>query len=130
VLELILPDDAPIKLLHPAGCSDAVLASWRQILNDYRILQPFPQLSRPICRLPEAWKDKSEVSFSSWYNASMEKDLGARVLKLQLDPPEGTSQASRIVGISLHLPQTTRPSGAFAELDPGIMSEILFQLQD
>lgn len=42
-----LPEDAKITIPHPAAWPDGTLAGWRELLNDYQLLQPFPQLDRP-----------------------------------------------------------------------------------
>ncbi|MEU5870999.1 DUF4132 domain-containing protein [Glycomyces sp. NPDC047369] len=42
-----LPEDARIRLAHPAALGDA-LAAWTEVLADYEVLQPFPQLGRPV----------------------------------------------------------------------------------
>lgn len=51
-----LPDGATIRLAHPALLPPAACARWSQILSDYTIIQPFPQIDRPCPRraLPAA----------------------------------------------------------------------------
>ncbi|TWP53756.1 DUF4132 domain-containing protein [Lentzea tibetensis] len=46
--ELTLPDDAQVRLAHPATLGADVLAAWGEVFADYEILQPFPQLGRPV----------------------------------------------------------------------------------
>ena len=46
-----LPADAEIGLPHPAGLEGAALNQWGEVLSDYALIPPFPQLSRPINRL-------------------------------------------------------------------------------
>lgn len=41
-----LPDDAYVGIVHPLELSDAERASFGQILGDYNIVQPFPQIGR------------------------------------------------------------------------------------
>jgi predicted DNA-binding WGR domain protein len=48
-----LPDDAVVGVAHPLHLGDAV-AAWAKVFADYEILQPFPQLGRPVYRLTEA----------------------------------------------------------------------------
>lgn len=38
-----------VGLVHPAQLEPAALAAWGQVLGDYEIIPPFPQLGRPIC---------------------------------------------------------------------------------
>lgn len=43
----VLPDDATVTLAHPLRLG-AELAAWAELFADYEILQPFPQLGRPV----------------------------------------------------------------------------------
>jgi predicted DNA-binding WGR domain protein len=45
-----LADDATVRLAHPLLLGGAV-AQWSELCADYEILQPFPQLGRPVCQL-------------------------------------------------------------------------------
>ncbi len=49
----VLADDAVVGVAHPLHLGDAV-AAWGEVFADYEILQPFPQLGRPVHRLTEA----------------------------------------------------------------------------
>ncbi|HEX7306254.1 WGR and DUF4132 domain-containing protein [Lentzea sp.] len=45
--EFVLPDEAVVSVAHPVVLqSDA--AAWGEVFADYEILQPFPQLGRPV----------------------------------------------------------------------------------
>lgn len=44
---LTLPGDTTIRLAHPLHLDPDQLAAWSELLTDYEILQPFPQLGRP-----------------------------------------------------------------------------------
>jgi hypothetical protein len=44
--------DTPLGIVHPAELG-AELAGWAQIIADYEILQPFPQVDRPAVALTE-----------------------------------------------------------------------------
>lgn len=46
--EFVLPDNAVIGLVHPIELSEELKAEWIEQLSDYEIVQPFPQLSRPV----------------------------------------------------------------------------------
>ncbi|MFB4314404.1 DUF4132 domain-containing protein [Actinomadura sp. 21ATH] len=50
---LTLAESAAIGLAHPAGLGDR-LDDWRQTFDDYELLQPFPQLDRPVAALTPA----------------------------------------------------------------------------
>lgn len=45
--ELKLPDDATIRPAHPITLGDTA-TTWSEILADYKIIQPFKQLDRPV----------------------------------------------------------------------------------
>lgn len=47
-----LPDDARVGVAHPLHLGDD-LAAWSEVFADYEILQPFPQLGRPVHVLGE-----------------------------------------------------------------------------
>ncbi|MEU8658552.1 DUF4132 domain-containing protein [Actinoplanes philippinensis] len=47
---VIVGGDTPLGIVHPAELGDE-LAGWAQIIADYEILQPFPQLDRPVVAL-------------------------------------------------------------------------------
>ncbi|MFI6521382.1 DUF4132 domain-containing protein [Spirillospora sp. NPDC050679] len=44
---LTVPDDARITLVHPLRLGES-LKAWAELFADYEILQPFPQLGRPV----------------------------------------------------------------------------------
>ena len=46
--EFELPENAVIGLVHPIELSEELKAQWTEQLSDYEIVQPFPQLSRPV----------------------------------------------------------------------------------
>ncbi|WP_033218837.1 DUF4132 domain-containing protein [Kitasatospora phosalacinea] len=47
-----LPGDATVRLPHPLRLG-ADLAAWAELFADYEIVQPFPQLSRPVAAFTE-----------------------------------------------------------------------------
>nr|WP_231873454.1 DUF4132 domain-containing protein [Kitasatospora sp. SID7827] len=46
-----LPADAVVRLAHPLLLGEAAVAAWSELFADYEILQPFPQLGRPVHHL-------------------------------------------------------------------------------
>jgi hypothetical protein len=48
----VLPGDAEIGIAHPVELGDG-LPDWTELFADYEILQPFPQLERPVHRLTD-----------------------------------------------------------------------------
>ncbi|OLR91230.1 DUF4132 domain-containing protein [Actinokineospora bangkokensis] len=47
-----LPEDASVGVAHPLHLGDA-LGAWSELFADYEILQPFPQLGRPVHELTD-----------------------------------------------------------------------------
>ncbi|MDT7782231.1 MAG: hypothetical protein QOF58_650, partial [Pseudonocardiales bacterium] len=45
--EFTLPETATVRVAHPVDLPET-LAAWGEIFADYEILQPFPQLARPV----------------------------------------------------------------------------------
>ncbi|MGW4806764.1 DUF4132 domain-containing protein [Kitasatospora sp. NPDC004272] len=48
-----LPPGAVVRLAHPLHLTAADLAAWAELFADYEIVQPFPQLARPVLGLTE-----------------------------------------------------------------------------
>ncbi|WP_053732202.1 DUF4132 domain-containing protein [Nocardia sp. NRRL S-836] len=53
--EVTLPQDATVRVAHPVTLGDS-LAAWGEVFADYEILQPFPQLGRPL-HVPDRGED-------------------------------------------------------------------------
>ncbi|NGY61003.1 DUF4132 domain-containing protein [Lentzea sp. NEAU-D13] len=51
--EFTLPESASVRVAHPVDLQDAAHA-WGEVFADYEILQPFPQLGRPVHLVPTA----------------------------------------------------------------------------
>ncbi|GGU44998.1 WGR and DUF4132 domain-containing protein [Lentzea flava] len=45
--EITLPENAAVRVAHPVDLADT-LEAWGEVFADYEILQPFPQLGRPV----------------------------------------------------------------------------------
>ncbi|MFD0903319.1 DUF4132 domain-containing protein [Actinomadura sediminis] len=52
-----LPADAAVTLAHPVRLGEDELKAWSALFADYEILQPFPQLERPVHALTAAERD-------------------------------------------------------------------------
>ncbi|MGI5163270.1 DUF4132 domain-containing protein [Spirillospora sp. CA-253888] len=55
-----LPEDARIGVAHPVHLGDAA-AAWAEVFADYEILQPFPQLGRPVHALTDAERASGDL---------------------------------------------------------------------
>jgi hypothetical protein len=47
--EITLPPHAQVGVAHPAQLDEVTRAAWGQVLADYHLVPPFPQLSRSLC---------------------------------------------------------------------------------
>ncbi|MFD7734521.1 WGR and DUF4132 domain-containing protein [Kitasatospora phosalacinea] len=45
-----LPADATVRIAHPLHLGEEQLGLWSELFADYEVLQPFPQLGRPVRR--------------------------------------------------------------------------------
>ncbi|WP_433472451.1 DUF4132 domain-containing protein [Spirillospora sp. CA-142024] len=48
-----LPDAARVTIAHPARLDQAEVTAWSELFADYEIVQPFPQLGRPVHTLDQ-----------------------------------------------------------------------------
>ncbi|WP_218009822.1 DUF4132 domain-containing protein [Actinomadura kijaniata] len=55
-----LPGTAPVHLPHPIHLGDD-LKAWAEVFADYEILQPFPQLGRPVHALTDTERDGTRL---------------------------------------------------------------------
>jgi hypothetical protein len=108
-----LPDEAEIALVHPLSL-DGTLGAWAQILADYEITQPFPQLGRDVHRLTEEERRTGRLARFEGLTAPWGKVLGLERRGWRRGNPEdnGTERwISRPVRDDLHV---------VIALDPGI----------
>lgn len=50
-----------VRLPHPIQMEAKAVARWLELLQDYEIIQPFPQLARTVRRIPEGKEDATEL---------------------------------------------------------------------
>src|SRR5262249_29537535 len=56
-----LPDNACIGVVHPLQLDEAERAAWGELLSDYEIAPPFPQLGRPVFHLEPGEAEQLEI---------------------------------------------------------------------
>ncbi len=119
-------EDAHVVIIHPAMLTGSKLAQWRQIFDDYEIVQPFAQLSRPVPRLSEEdlrtsstlmfsrtdvnakrfWALRHHgwnLSSSAWTASSSRVTLGSREWTAKLDVTPGLSMDGWKLGDTKHV---------------------------
>jgi hypothetical protein len=60
--ETTLPTVGQIGIVHPAHLDDAQKSAWGQVLGDYKIIPPFPQLGRDICSPDTEDLDRTQIT--------------------------------------------------------------------
>ncbi|MEO6086369.1 MAG: DUF4132 domain-containing protein, partial [Umezawaea sp.] len=148
-----LPDDAVVGVAHPLHLGDAV-AAWGEVFADYEILQPFPQLGRPVYRLTEA--ELSSRVLDRFANVEVEvgrllgltkgewergapMDAGIEHEITRPLPGGGSIEVALSPGIVVGAPDEFGPQtlgevrlfggkSTFAEVDPVTVSELLAEL--
>jgi hypothetical protein len=110
---LTLPDGARVRLAHPLDLAGA-LDAWSEVFADYEILQPFPQLGRPVYVLTEDEGAGSRLTRFEGVTVPTGKVLG-------LERHGWTREAPQDAGIQGVI---SRPAGEgrfiVIDLDPGI----------
>ncbi|GAA2683411.1 MULTISPECIES: DUF4132 domain-containing protein [Actinosynnema] len=108
-----LPPDARVALPHPLRLPD--LPTWSTLFADYEVLQPFPQLARPVHRLTGAELAGHDLS----------RFVGAKTVVVpasvkrawELGPP---ADAGMILGLRRPLPGG---ASVWVELEPGLFTD-------
>jgi photosystem II stability/assembly factor-like uncharacterized protein len=59
--EYTLPKDAHVTVLHPARMPRDAVAKWADVFGSYKILQPFPQIARPVHAPTDAEKAGTRI---------------------------------------------------------------------
>jgi hypothetical protein len=108
-----LPSDATIGIPHPLHLGDD-LAAWAEIFADYEILQPFPQLGRPVQALTDEERALGELTMFKDITVPTGKVLGLTNRGWQRgDPQDG--------GVEMWIERPV-PGGhtVIVNLEPGI----------
>ncbi len=58
---LALTEVAQVSIIHRLNLTSELQSSWGEILSDYEIIQPFPQLTRDTYLLTEAEQNRTEI---------------------------------------------------------------------
>jgi hypothetical protein len=142
-----LPPDASVVVRHPLDLAADAVPVWSQVFADYEILQPFPQLARPVFRAPAGLdavisrlrghtvtygqlRGLEARGWQKWHDSSvqMAKPLGGKLWAvLDTDPGWHASDTAesvepqRIEDVVFH-------GGDAAELDPRAYSELAYDL--
>lgn len=72
----VLPESARVTLPHPVLLGRDTVAAWASVFGDYEILQPFPQLGRPVHELEDGERDASRLARFEGVTAHFGKFMG------------------------------------------------------
>lgn len=62
-----IPAGAEIRLVHPIELTEGKIRAWRQLLQDYEIIQPIEQLEKEIYKVTKAEAEQTELArFCDW----------------------------------------------------------------
>ncbi|GAA2407582.1 hypothetical protein GCM10010191_14910 [Actinomadura vinacea] len=107
-----LPESARVLIPHPLLLGEAAEA-WAEVLADYEILQPFPQLGRPIEALTEAERENGRLERFEGVTVASGAVLGLARRGWVLEADDHGVQTRMVLGLPGRLYME-------AELDPGI----------
>ncbi|GIJ58433.1 DUF4132 domain-containing protein [Virgisporangium aurantiacum] len=147
-----LPRDASVVVLHPLDLAADAVPVWSQLFADYEILQPFPQLARPVFRAADTGRAAGldavlarlrghtvtygqlrgleARGWQKWHDSSvqMAKPLGGKLWAiLETDPGWHATDTAESVEPQ-HIEGVTFHGGDAAELDPRTYSELVYDL--
>jgi hypothetical protein len=143
------PASARVGIAHPVRLGGAV-AAWSEVFADYEILQPFPQLGRPVHLLTEAEraatrlprlegrvapygkvKGLSQSRYEDWGGRLVRADPDGRYVIVRITPGLGTYYAGQgddqtIAAIgALPDPRATSGDLPLGAIHPVTMSEVI-----
>jgi hypothetical protein len=113
--ETTLKGDERIGLVHPLDMTDADRAAWGENLADYEIIQPFPQMGRPLHRVEEAEKAEQYVKryATSKFKSGVLRDVLVR---------GGWERDSAFVRLEYTRHFPSHGVWAIATMDPGVQA--------
>ncbi|GAA2432163.1 WGR and DUF4132 domain-containing protein [Actinomadura vinacea] len=145
-------ETARVGIAHPVALGESVKA-WSELFADYEILQPFPQLGRPVHRLTEEErtatrlrrlegrvapygkaKGMSQSRFEDCGGALVRADLNGRYVIVDISPGlmgyymgQGDDQTVTAVRAATDPRDPVHPPGGLplGEIDPVTMSEVI-----
>ena len=119
----VLPPDAQVRLAHPLNLADT-LGSWSELFADYEILQPFPQLGRPVLAFTDEEREAGRLTRFEGHEVPVGKLLGLTKRGWERGTPMDAGVErwiSRKVGPEAYL---------VIDLDPGIAVGMVAELGD
>ncbi|MEW2355460.1 DUF4132 domain-containing protein [Spirillospora sp. NPDC029432] len=141
-----LPGTARVSIAHPVHLGDKGVAAWSELFADYEILQPFPQLGRPVHEFTAAERASGRLERFEGLKVPSGPVMGLRqrswddvddVYALIRDVGEGVRAVIRLSpglygGVrgdeEQEITQVSLTSGRWGDLDPVVAAEVLADL--
>jgi hypothetical protein len=114
--KLAPPSDVLVGLPHPIDMPPEDIAAWKQVFADYALIQPFPQLERPVIRRTAEQEPSKALDWLEGREVATTRVLGLEGRGWQRDDQNDRTSSlmiKRIPGTSLQ---------AELPLDPGIFA--------
>jgi hypothetical protein len=109
-----LADDDVVGIAHPLHLGDEA-AGWAEVFADYEILQPFPQLGRPVFTLTAEEAEGSRLARFEGVTVPTTKVLGLERRGWRREDPQDA-------GVQAFIERSLGPRRVIAvEMDPGIV---------
>jgi hypothetical protein len=112
------PSEALVGLPHPIEVSPEDLGIWRNVFAEYALIQPVPQLERPVVRRTPGQESLESLDWLEGRQVETTRVLGLESRGWQRDPTDQRSSGSMFK----HFPGTSLQ--AELPLDPGIFPVI------
>ncbi|HEX6347555.1 DUF4132 domain-containing protein [Umezawaea sp.] len=117
-----LAEDAVVGIAHPLDLGDS-LGGWAEVFADYEILQPFPQLGRPVHRLSEDERTASTLKRFQNTTVPVGKLLGLTNRGWQRGEPQDA-------GMECWITRPVAGGTVVVNLNPGIAVGVVTMFED
>jgi hypothetical protein len=121
-----LPGDARVGIVHPMALDDDARAAWGEVLADYELVPPFPQLGRPVYDLEPEDSDARVITRFNTY------EIGPGALVRILENLDWTRGVPQDAG-AFHLHSKYFPdadSTAVVQYEHGIPAGYIVEAED
>jgi hypothetical protein len=120
---ITIADSATVGIAHPVDL-DGSLAAWSEVFADYEILQPFPQLGRPVHRLTGEERSGGRLTRFEGLTVPVGKVLGLTSRGWDRGAPQDA-------GVECWISRRLAPGRYLViDLDPGIAAGVVDALPD
>lgn len=66
-----IPKNVSMGIVHPVHVDPETAQHWQDLLLDFEIIPLFPQMNRPVYRVPEKFREASEINPQEFNNAQL-----------------------------------------------------------